>query len=880
MQQLPGLQLLQQALQVALLAHHERNAAHSPTLVSWRQWSSSCVSDNEFTQPDEAVSYADAESDGASLRDSIAAARDGVTREGAAVEGFEAKPAVQAAAAELTDLCGIVSEAAIRVSKLGDVQPQRQLLLEALDVQLAVFRSVQQQVQTAERPTLLALLAANMSSSAHALCMDREQWEVAKEVSMRKRQQSAAVAVFNDASLAAHAKTAALTSCNVTAALLPHLLACRAALSGPAACEPGRGSSVGAAVTCVLGSEYVAAAAPAAALAAAGQAGVLMLQVYQQVQGHLQMMGPGSMCVAVEVGCLDDDHAASEGLQSSSTDSSHSSSSSSSSSGCCDSSSAAQGCSNQQGCSGQPTVQEGDVTVSKAVQEIHPATGCQVSSEAGCATSQGLVARWKQLRPGVVLLLEAALRQEGQQSSSSSSRARDPCLSTVGLFGLDWDLRAEMRTFSSATSEAALPGRCVRGGLPGGFMITFLRTIAQLVKDREIEKDEKGGLLTALAQLQPHSAGSVQQSRVVQQQQQQRLGSQSWVPPPLPASSEPEAIFSLCCSFLKCLDTTAGPTASPAAAAATAQGRETRSTGSDAGCRPHSPSRQCSHLLQQLTALIGSALCEDDGWNLKDATISSNEGTGSSSSAPEGMTLLTRCVKWQLLSARACYTAGAWLQQHASKLQDGSSQLRQADQDWMYETEVLSSCSCLAAWTCSAVQQLTQLQAHALAATAAAAPAAAAASPSQEATDTAAGVPKLPKCVAAALQLLPLQLRCRVSGGLDEQCEAAMQAVQQAKEEADERTRSALHTWYSEKQQLAMRLAEVVANAKGWNQLSAKLMAAIGPGAVNAAKARNKLLPVLAALLSDIRQASEQLRGDLGRAQQLLQQPLPGELYR
>jgi hypothetical protein len=188
------------------------------------------------------------------------------------------------------------------VAALGVQLPTEQQVLGVLDMQLSLFQAVQQHVQTAERPQLLVLLAASVESSVRELSVLREIWEAAHGISRHERLQSASPAVTLTAQQAATAaecvRAAAQATYNVTATLVPHLLACRVAVGGPAAAGTGRGSSVGSAVACVLGSEYVAAAAPAAALTAAVEVGVMMQLLYRYIQYHLQMLGPGSGCAS------------------------------------------------------------------------------------------------------------------------------------------------------------------------------------------------------------------------------------------------------------------------------------------------------------------------------------------------------------------------------------------------------------------------------------------------------------------------------------------------------------------------------------------------------------------------------------------------------
>jgi hypothetical protein len=181
--------------------------------------------------------------------------------------------------------------------------PTEQQVLGVLDMHLSLFQVVQQHVQTAERPQLLVLLAASVESSVYELSVHREVWEMAQGISRHERLQSASPAVTMTAQQAATAverlqAAAQQASCNVTAALLPHLLACRVAVGVPAAAVTVCGSNVGLAAAWVLGSEYVAVAAPASAVTAAAEVGVMMLQMNHKMQGGLQMLGPGSACAS------------------------------------------------------------------------------------------------------------------------------------------------------------------------------------------------------------------------------------------------------------------------------------------------------------------------------------------------------------------------------------------------------------------------------------------------------------------------------------------------------------------------------------------------------------------------------------------------------
>jgi hypothetical protein len=480
----------------------------------------------------------------------------------------------------------------------------------------------------------------------------------------------------------------------------------------------------------------------------------------------------------------------------------------------------------------------------------------------------------------VVLLLEAALRHTAHDNNISPGAAS--CLFRVGRFGLNaWELKAALRVTNS-TIRSKFIGMAVRDAWPAIYMKAFLQQTAEAVAQQQEGDNAHDALLTALAQLQ------LQQTESGQREVQSVLQNQGWAPPALPASSE--AMFSLCCSFLKCLDATATVVeqlAVPPAAARAAVNKQLDVSASMVGSAEDTivseghqqPCFAC--LLPQLTALIGTALSDGYGSCLDAAATSSQGCSSSSSSEKVGIELLAKCLKWQLLSARACYTAGAWLQQHDSRMQDRSSQQEQQQQGqaWLSESEVLSSSSCLAAWTCMAVQQLTQLQAQVVAA-------AADADSAQAAAAAAAGM--LPQCVAGALRLLPLQFSTsRGEPKLEELCQATLAAVRQADEDAGTCMATQLHAWYSEKQQLTAQFKEVTSKVPGWNKLANQWDAATCNGSRIAPKhvlvctpAVVDLLPKIAALLPEFAASRQALLENLQQAQKMLQQPLPGELYR
>jgi hypothetical protein len=102
----------------------------------------------------------------------------------------------------------------------------------------------------------------------------------------------------------------------------------------------------------------------------------------------------------------------------------------------------------------------------------------------------------------------------------------------------------------------------VRDAWPATELKAFLQLTAQAVAQQQEGDNAHTALLAALAQLQP------QQTDKGQTQVQSVLHGQRWMPPPLPASSV--AMFSLSCSYLKCLDAAAARNeqlASPPAAA-------------------------------------------------------------------------------------------------------------------------------------------------------------------------------------------------------------------------------------------------------------------------------------------------------------------------
>jgi hypothetical protein len=273
-QQQPGWQLLQQALQVALLASHARAAAYRSVLKSWQYTCNSVLLSSTANT---------------TASSSCPRVAEAATRSGSDSSDREIKKQAQCAA---------------NMAALVDLLPTEQQLLDAVDMQLSLFQAVQQHVQTAERPQLLGLLAASVKGSVHELSVHREVWEAAQGISRQERLQSASPAVLTvqqAATTAERLQAAARASGKVTAALLPHLLACRVAVGGPAAASlTGRGSNVGSAVACVLGSEYLAVAEPIAAIVAAVEVGAMMLLMYQDIQGDLQMLGPGSICASIK----------------------------------------------------------------------------------------------------------------------------------------------------------------------------------------------------------------------------------------------------------------------------------------------------------------------------------------------------------------------------------------------------------------------------------------------------------------------------------------------------------------------------------------------------------------------------------------------------
>jgi hypothetical protein len=469
---------------------------------------------------------------------------------------------------------------------------------------------------------------------------------------------------------------------------------------------------------------------------------------------------------------------------------------------------------------------------------------------------------WEPYLPGIVLLLEAALRGTAQQDVFSCGAAR--CLLTIGRFGLPWELIAALRA-SNSTSRNSLTGKAVRDAWPASALKAFLQLTAQAVAQQQEGDNAQNALLTALAQLQPPEIEKGQT------QVQSVLQSLRWVPPPLPASSE--AMFSLCCSSLKCLDAAAARKEQlalpPSPASATITKGLNRLVGSaDEFINFDVHQQPCfGCMLPQLTAMIGTAL--SDGCDSCPDTAASSSSS-SSSSAMLGIERLAKCLKWQLLSARACYTAGAWLQQHASRMQDSSNQQQQQQgQAWLDESEVLSSRSCLAAWTCMAVQQLSQLQAQAAAAEA------------ESGQATSAGM--LPHCVASALRLLPLQSSTsRGELAIEELCRATLEAVRQADGDADTCMAAHLHAWYTEKQQLSAHLEEAMSNASkaGWNKLTGQWVIAACSASETQNNQRLKIICSAGTLLLEVTAACQALLDNLEQAQKMLQQPLPGELYR